>query len=345
MKKLNLVMIMALSIMLVIATAGISQAAVNGPCSNCHTMHNSQGGDPMTVNPVSATPNDFLTISSCLGCHGAGGLGVTAPGAPNVFGDPDAGPSTMTAGGTFLATKVDAAAGDYVKVHNVTDIPWTNVEGPFADADPPGATSGSLGEGIRAAGSTTPNFNCAGATGCHGDHSQAGSDAGIRGFHHGSTAYRYCELDDGTDILGEGSSDWEAGGADATNHNVYSADTTAGISAFCAECHGLFHGTANTGSSSPFQRHPTNNLLSDATGWDLGQVTVDYNNNPFSFALLTEADPTTAYTTTNARVACVSCHRAHGTPEADILRFDYSAQLAGSTVSTGCLGCHERQRL
>jgi predicted CXXCH cytochrome family protein len=343
MKKLNLVMVMALSLMLVIATAGISQAAVQGPCSNCHTMHNSQDGAPMTVDS-SATPNAFLTVGTCLACHGYNG--TLATGAPNVFGDPDAGPSTMTAGGTFLATKVDAAAGDYVKVHNVTDIPWTNAEGPFADVDPPGATSGSLGESIRAAGSTTPNFNCAGATGCHGDHSQAGSDAGIRGFHHGSVAYRYCELDGGTDIIGKGSTDWEAGGATATNHNVYSADTTAGISAFCAECHGLFHGTANTGSSSPFERHPTNNLLSAATGWNLGNVTVDYNNNPFSFdgADYTAATTTAAYTTTGARVACVSCHRAHGTPEADILRFDYSAQLAGLGGTIGCLGCHERQR-
>ncbi|MBW1796331.1 MAG: hypothetical protein JRJ38_18260 [Deltaproteobacteria bacterium] len=53
----------------------------------------------------------------------------------------------------------------------------------------------------------------------------------------------------------------------------------------------------------------------------------------------------TNYTTDGARVTCLSCHRAHGTDNHDILRFDYSTQIAGSTgVTAGCLGCHVGQR-
>ncbi|MBW1678120.1 MAG: hypothetical protein JRJ79_16345, partial [Deltaproteobacteria bacterium] len=49
--------------------------------------------------------------------------------------------------------------------------------------------------------------------------------------------------------------------------------------------------------------------------------------------------------TDGARVTCLSCHRAHGTDNHDILRFDYSTQIAGSTgVTAGCLGCHVGQR-
>ena len=47
-------------------------ARVKGPCNSCHTMHNSQGGQPMAKddngNPIN-TPYEALLISSCLGCH------------------------------------------------------------------------------------------------------------------------------------------------------------------------------------------------------------------------------------------------------------------------------------
>ena len=44
------------------------------------------------------------------------------------------------------------------------------------------------------------------------------------------------------------------------------------------------------------------------------------------------------------RATCISCHRAHGSAEADILRFFYDTQVAGSTNDWGCLGCHNQQR-
>jgi predicted CXXCH cytochrome family protein len=348
MKKLNLMMVLALSIMLIIATAGISQAAVQGPCSNCHTMHNSQDGAANTLDggPV----NDFLTVGSCLGCHGDGTL---ATGAPDVFGAEGV---DMCAGGTFDDTQFP----DNTYVHNVTDITWTgdHVEDLTVT---PGLDAGEAGQ----LGTVLPsNLSCAGVTGCHGDHdaTKTTSAEGIKGYHHGSTAYRYCQIGTGagTPIDGIGSPDWEAGGATTTNHNVYVADKDDGISAFCAQCHGDFHNeaatTGDTGGSSPFDRHPTDNLLASATGWDLSRVTIDHNANPFAFLrsdiTAQGLDYDTLYATTwtgtldgLARVACVSCHRAHGSPYQDILRFSYATQQAGSTtVSTGCLGCHEKQR-
>ena len=81
----------------------------------------------------------------------------------------------------------------------------------------------------------------------------------------------------------------------------------------------------------------------------MASVNVDYNNNPFAFAAadIDGVSTNSAYDTSdNPRVACISCHRAHGTPNDDILRFDYSTQIAGSgsSSSTGCLGCHHLQR-
>ena len=41
------------------------------------------------------------------------------------------------------------------------------------------------------------------------------------------------------------------------------------------------------------------------------------------------------------QVMCLSCHRAHGTPYRDMLRWDYSACDAGSAnASCGCFVCH-----
>jgi hypothetical protein len=256
----------------------------------------------------------------------------------------------MTAGGTFLNTIVDAAASDYMKVHNVRDITWTNDEVPLMNYTP-GAESGGYTEPVGAA-----ELACAGYLGCHGRHDGTlTSDGGIKGFHHGAyTGYRYLQFYDGagthTPIDGEGSPDWEQGGADAANHNIYKALTGTtdtdrhSISSLCSLCHGDYHEEADIRTAGSWIRHPTENLLSDATTWTMASVTVNYENNPFGFEDLGTVSTGAAYTTTNARVVCVSCHRAHG-DFTDILRWDYGEQLAGSTTQTlGCLGCHHLQR-
>jgi len=41
------------------------------------------------------------------------------------------------------------------------------------------------------------------------------------------------------------------------------------------------------------------------------------------------------------RVMCLSCHRAHGSPYLDMLRWDYNTMIAAdSTKSGGCFICH-----
>jgi len=45
-----------------------------------------------------------------------------------------------------------------------------------------------------------------------------------------------------------------------------------------------------------------------------------------------------------ANVMCLTCHRAHASPYEDMLRWDYTAMIAGSADSgdynTGCFACH-----
>ncbi len=333
-KTLLTIGLILLSVAFIYGTAG---AVVSGPCSDCHTMHNSQDGSPMAKafdGTAESTAQAYLTVSTCLGCHNG-----MATGAPNIFGT-----TTQTAGGSFAVSVFD----DDNKGHNVTDA--SSVLATGLETDNTTATPGNSGTGDSTLTVGLQELTCAGALGCHGDHSVSTSSMdAIRGFHHGAKeGYRYLQTSTGTAILGKGEADWENGGASDTKHNVYSADSTAGISVLCAQCHGDFHGASDTVSGSNFIRHPTENLLSDATTWTMGSVNVDYDDNPFAFSgtPYDDASTTVAYTTTGAQVACVSCHRAHGTAYDDILRFDYDGQVAGSgtSSSTGCLGCHHLQR-
>lgn len=291
------------------------------------------------TNTKTATTYAHLTVSSCVGCHVEN---TTAIPAPKIDGEEGV---DMTAGGTFDV----AEASTDSKRHDVMTLAAWNVayDGEGTATATPGNSVGS-DQTVGLA-----ELTCAGTKGCHGNSTVADNDAAIAGFHHGGVSgWRYLQnAADQASIDGKGSVDWEKGGAKDTNHNIYSADTSTGISALCANCHGQFHSTTYTGSSPDWIRHPTDNLIPDS--WDTagtGIVTVDLDRNPFAFTDLTVVSTTnlTNYAigsaATAARVACISCHRAHGSKHDDILRFAYNTQDAGGGATYGCLGCHTKQR-
>ncbi|WP_456464757.1 hypothetical protein [Desulfurobacterium sp.] len=190
--------------------------------------------------------------------------------------------------------------------------------------------------------------------------------AGIAGYEH--DYYEYAAVPD----------------ANGVSHNIYygvdrtSEDPTTAnphtISYLCAECHGMFHSGAeiskdpNTIDSpigTPWLRHPTDFDLSNAgpatIGVD-GNTLPEYRyynggngtSSPYSmfapvatdnYTLLT--DNTISWTGDDAIVTCVSCHRAHGSPYYDLLRWDYSTCIADSATTNatlmnkcGCMVCH-----
>lgn len=337
MKTLLLLRAAILAALLALAPAAL-WAAVSGPCVDCHTMHNSQDGARFP-GATSDTPQGHLTILGCIGCHT--GSGVT--GAPIIDGTYNV---DSTAGGTFSDSGGGVASDAGVHNVNVDGLLATVGEDDTLTTAVPGLTGG-MNNGL---GSSDPNdLTCAGKDGCHGDATQADNDAGIRGFHHGSKAgYRYLQIaSTQAAVEGNGAADWEkAISSSATGeggeHNIYSSSTTVGINKLCANCHPNFHSTTNTSDGNNWVRHPTDNDIPGAgDGWT---PTVNYRENPFAFADISSLAPGTAYTATGAQVACISCHRAHGTPYDDILRWDYSAQSAGGGGSSGCVGCHNKQR-
>lgn len=337
MRKTLITVFMAL--LSVVLTYGLANAVVGGVCSGCHTMHDSQDG---SGDEGAAGTQGYLLTAGCYACHTSGG----AAGAPKIDGTANAsgvGSGTnSTAGGD-----VNAVPGDNDTRHDI--IAGTDT---VAEMNPPGY-SGALTW-------TNQLVTCDGTYGCHGKH---GATPGVKGLHHtgSGSAYRFLYVQagntggDGTAVNGVESSTWEAGGALTTNHNVYDADGSDSISSFCSNCHANFHGGGNTGSSSPFTRHPTDEeaLIDNVDGAGITVTSATINETPFGFTsaqiaagmLSTDVTTGTAYTAPNALAMCVSCHRAHGSAEKDLLRFTYSSMNAGnSTNNGGCETCHVAQQ-
>lgn len=327
MKRTIIISLVALLSLVLIS--GVAHAAVSGPCANCHTMHYSQGGSP-DASWGSSGPYDSLLTNDCIGCHTTGGADPYVGGYPFVKSTAGSFDSSACLAGGFFAVTDSVGNNDDV-AHSLGN---TNDPAGIAAAENSWYTGGTNG------------LSCAGTNGCHGNQTDLSDMAAIKGGHHDPSAYRILYV--GTNaVLGTGAADYEEAliSGSGTVHNVYSA-TVGGpsISELCGKCHSDFHGSDDTNAASPFIRHPTDVAI-PAT-WDIyANFATEWTgnadamrNHPLGFNAETE-------TVGNARVTCLSCHRAHGTEYNDCLRWDYNAtQIAGGGGTEGCLGCHSRQR-
>ncbi len=290
------------SLMLLLLCSTTSWAMVNGQCSDCHTMHNSQDGSA-----VVAELGRSLTKGDCVGCHsGDNVIGGNIPfvnHSSTEYGPDYNGTGVLTntegtnslAGGTFSdMTGHDSYGHNVVGISSVDGTLGTTppgwIESTFQAHDGGGTATGDINGG----GATwSTQLTCAGTNGCHGSHTNADDFADVRGAHHGddstidgstvARSYRFLR-----GILGHEDDDWERT-VSATDHNAYfgvdRTSTATGsmnqqtISYLCAECHGLFHSNdgSTTGSgiihggttidnANPWLRHPTDFALSSAGG-------------------------------------------------------------------------------
>jgi len=376
MKKItNILFLVFLSVVLISGTA----YAISGVCSNCHTMHASQNGTLMGDGPnnylllyscinchsgpagQSTTTNGAPIVLRTAGVPGGQGVGNTLAGGDFYWVDQ---------GSDARGHNVDIIVGpDAAIFANIGNNPpgWNTAWNVDALGDP---VANNLAN-------WPVQLTCAGMFGCHGNHGISGNDAGIVGAHHGNiggtttqasgpttvgASYRFCA---GTNGLEE--SQWEWAADNNTNHNEYfgtdyndDATFTVGtddrtISYFCATCHGYYHRSVDIGgTSTPWLRHPTDIQLARAVGTEYS----GYNNaaappvSTFSLiAPVARGAPVPAASTSvvntnqtdsdGAIVMCMSCHRAHGSDQPDILRWDYSTIVAGGGGGNiGCFICH-----
>ena len=349
----------------------LSEAMVTGYCSNCHTMHNSQGGRPTAKEYSStsaglvqdSTPNQALLISNCIGCHfNNGSATVDNYGTPIVLNHNN--PSQPLAGGNFYYVG-DGLGAEYNKGHNVRGI--SSQETSPMDTPPgfkPNVTLPNSGTGP---GSWTQQLTCAGTFGCHGNRTITDEIRSIFGGHHSNIntdisspanhvydSYRFL-----LGIKGAEDNDWEQVTA-SDNHNGYQGDSVYGsvhtISYFCGECHGNYHahtnlgGTATVGNSTPWVRHPSDFAFSGARGGNYASSEYAQYNTPNTNIYSTEAPVAETNPTTNnptvgpaSIVMCLSCHRAHASPYFKMVRWDYrgwpATGVTGCDPGTGKHGC------
>jgi len=372
MKSVKLALILTIAALM---TLGLGSAAFAfhaggvAHCDGCHTMHNSEGGEP--INPaytVGDTGNSLLLVgsdpsSACLTCH-SGIYRALSDGSTTA-------PNTYTPGGDFYWVTVDTLAdsrggitGAAQHGHNTIAADFgiavddTIVYGPSDGTvqypaaelgcnschDPHGkiannanpapiAASGSYGshDSAAPAGAILGNYRILGGVGYDGGGLFGGGVTGISFTNPTPVAEAY-----------HGSrGQWPA----ETNANH--VDYGSGMSEWCANCHSGF-----TADGSAAHRHPASNdahLNGFGSAYNQYRATGDVSPTntsadsydrlvPFERGITDPFDPaldsaSTVGPDTNSNVMCLTCHRAHATGWADSLRWDPGEELIAHSAA------------
>ena len=107
--------------------------------------------------------------------------------------------------------------------------------------------------------------------------------------------------------------------------NVY----IAGMNNFCGACHEDFNGGKRAKGERGWRAHPVGISIYGAEHADFEQWS--RLTEKVTQAQFPSGNPNDIY---SAQVFCLSCHRAHASPNNDALRWDYSKS------AMGCLECH-----
>ncbi len=379
--KGKVISVVILSILSIFFYISIVYAKVTGVCSNCHTMHFSQ--TPWPTNWGGSGPNTDLLVKDCVGCHTNTQNGDTivtigpAGGEsriPIVYNSAVE-PTQPLAGGNFYwVVKNGDAYG-----HNVLSIPEISADANLTSA--PGAPV-SGGQCAVCHDQTTHCYSCH-TPQHHKDDHPGGVFTNVVGYGTTAGCY-YRFLGPASEriglpdvpnipwhtnpgVKGIEDPDWEQNPS-STQHNEYAGETSRpssfgggyeSISDFCAGCHAGFYNSpfytywSDGSTSSPWHRHPVDIKFSEVKGTEYIYNTPDgttfgpYNPlAPIARANIDALDGSgpSSTVTTDDQVMCLSCHRPHGSPYPDILRWDYTACEAGTAnTNCGCFVCHTKK--
>lgn len=361
MKAVKKVVLQAFATLILLGlSAGMVFAAVTGDCVNCHTMHNSQDGASVaSTSTGSTTAQVNLLTADCLGCHTNTSNNETIVELGT--GNPSRVPIVLTASEPTYPPDGSAtsalAAGNFYWVNTGDDTLGHNVYGLLSGPD------GNLDEAPGRGSNTDLGGTCedchatlatvgSGCNGCHfAAHHKSGSASTETDEEDGW--YRFLTggvmVDDASvdGVVGIEDSNWEQNPA---NHNIYKgvdegyiaqggAAHENSIGAYCTGCHGDFHHVngGRDGILSPegaWIRHPSDVILPDTGEY------ADYEYT--ALAPVAYEDVSSGSGTGAELVTCISCHRPHGSPYPDMLRWDYSNDCVTNNVNAdcGCFSCH-----
>lgn len=344
-------LVITASIIIGVTALSPAYSKVTGSCGDCHTMHNSQRGDPMAVGgsgagwdengtwvgTSQASPNNTLLVSGCVGCHTSTSSTtiITAGGnkVPIVYNTVE--PVNPLAGGNFHW--VESKGHEYG--HNVLGISDPDINLDRA----PGGSKTCSGQGCHISlAYDDAATNAEGKQGCEGCHV-------VVKHHDDNSAYRFLQghTNDNRYVEGLEETNWEQNPS-SNVHNEYKGynnfapnseklEITHGMSSYCMGCHDDFHDQQN--ASSEWIRHPSDAILPDEG--EYAAYTVFNPEAPVARPNLTGyTEPSSVVTPETDMVMCLSCHRPHGSPYKDMLRWNYDDTVAGGGGSGGCFICH-----
>ena len=328
-----------------------SHAAVYGDCEVCHALY------PGMMEEVEPGKSQYVLKNVlCVNCHSnsdrdtikiLGGARV-----PVVYNT--APPVRPLAGGNFHYVAKDF--GDR-KGHNVDGV--ASVDAKFRGVPPGYDRTSDPSTGYN----PEKTLKCAGSNGCHGNRNIEDPFEAVSGSHHAddsiidgsSTAKSYRFLRNAgkvKGVLGLEDDEWNQNSS-SKKHNEYSPS----IDILCASCHGFFHSREMTGKERPWFRHPTDIVLpggGEYTNYnpdfppplgiesqrpDRPDIRIYSPDAPVGRGKIT-GSPSNEVVPGEDIVICLSCHVAHSTPYASILRWDYDAIVAGEEIKGGCYICH-----
>ncbi len=283
-------------------------------CAGCHTMHNSQDGALVDANSPGGNAY-LLTAASpsetCLSCHAAYG---------QFYGGEGYGPG----GDFYWLTKTYSWSAHGHTTTSAGDSHGHNVIAPGLGLNQDATLTQAPGGDFLS--------QYLGCTSCHDPHGNQNFRllyGTAEGPKYDGTRYNFSS--DAPLAAGNSRRTFVGGGGNETNerHTVYKQ----GMSDWCANCHNDFH-SQNTDNMV----HPTgvgmgstvaatyNAYVSSDDLFSGTQATAYWGLVPFEDV---QVDLENANTTTNTvgpdgadQVMCLSCHRAHASPFADMTRWD-----------------------
>ena len=329
----NRMLLMAIAAVLLAAPVWAYHDGGVAHCNGCHTMHNSQDSLPVNYNAAGTGPGTpvgtgwpfLLTFQDksdvCLNCHQGLNNGY------KIWADDVLVPNAQKGGGDYVFLEEDNINDGHGGATNP-------IEGYAAGHSIVSAMMGTVADPMNttAPGGAYPSSDL-GCTSCHDPH--------------GTSSHRLLYQTGQQTISETGFTiDWDTtllatgiglfGPAESnTNHNVYNG----GVSAWCSECHGVWH------QSSGSNIHPSGENLTarvvsiynqysgseDCSGpgntapCGTGSFATAYLAEvPFQDPDITDTSSTSGPDTSNSRVVCVSCHRAHASSARDSGRWDFN---------------------
>ena len=313
MKLIKLLLVIMAAAVITLALGGNALAFHAGgvaECSGCHTMHNSQDGQPFVTNPTSDYLLKFSDPSStCLDCHAGYGQMTTDGSGYGSGGDF----YWLTKTWTWTAHNSTHNSYGYEHGHSIVAADYML---PNSDPKLLTAPGGSF---------DSSNLSCAS---CHDPHGKG--DAALLLRENETYANGTAVFPAGPVMITSGRRSSGSDAASDTNHSAYGS----GMSAWCAACHTTF----DDGLGS--HMHPTNQTLGTtiANNYNMYITTGDMSGGtsvtgkyfelvPFETGttdLSTLSKTSTDGPNAGSKVACISCHRAHATAFQDSGRWDFA---------------------